>query len=297
MNIFSSTKTGDTTSFMVVEKSLGSLNTFFRQDVNLELLQRLMSLILQTILTYNYLNNNSIVKYFNHNDLHTGNVLYSTTSDETIEYNLERGSIKINTFGLLAKIWDFGTSNLVLNDGTINGIINGSFNVSHITDNKYTFDIEDKSKCSIDVLTFMNKINENYIKLIKPEIIYSLSSEARQIYNDINHMIEFYESRLPIYLYRLKDYEDTLELEIKTVEQKIIKLDTEISELNETHSAASSAIRLMQAMKDTLEETKSQMKNEVTRKYNEYCALINKEISNFILTDLSEILRRYIISH
>jgi serine/threonine protein kinase len=45
---------------------------------------------------------------FTHNDLHTNNIMYSDTSQEFIQYQLEGRAYKIPTFGKIFKIIDFG---------------------------------------------------------------------------------------------------------------------------------------------------------------------------------------------
>ncbi len=188
---------GDTTSFMVVEKSSGSLNSLFTQNVekntqlNLDNLHIFMSLILQTILTMNYINNNEFLVYFNHNDLHTGNVLYSPTSEEYITYNLINGPIRIRTYNMLAKIWDFGNSNLELT--APHQHLETRVNKSEFKPNKYVFIPEERKMCVPDIPRFMDFINNIYIETINPEMIATLSEEGRQIFRDIKFLVEYFK--------------------------------------------------------------------------------------------------------
>ena len=196
--INNSNKIGDTTAFMVVEKSEGSLDGLFYKMKNelptLDFLNILMSLILQVLLTINYLNNNDFLVYFNHNDLHTANVLYSSTSEEIISYNLQNGVIRLRTFSLLAKIWDFGTSNMELTE-TGKQLVT-PVNIARLEEGKYVLEEEDRKMCVVDLPTFMNSIYINYIKIIKLDFIHTLNGEALIIFNDINTLVNHYRQIL-----------------------------------------------------------------------------------------------------
>ncbi len=189
---------GDTTSFMIVEKSTGSMNSLLethkRNNTNLKIdtLQTIMSLILQTLLALNVINNHQYVAYFNHNDLHTGNVLYSPTDEDVITFNLENGNIRLRTFNILAKIWDFGTSELTLKDEYKHLEVSINKSNIHPQQNKFKIINVMPPACVLDIPTFMNFINRNFITQINPDLIQTLPEANKRIYNDIIFIVNYY---------------------------------------------------------------------------------------------------------
>jgi hypothetical protein len=180
------TTAGDTTAFMVIEKCQGSIDYFLKQINNTipldnTVLNIIMSFILQILLTLNYINNYESINYFNHNDLHTGNVLYTPTNQTEIIYNINGTSIRINTFGYLAKIWDFGTS-------FMDPI---SVTIPKSGDN-YNIDPQNNLQCVLDIPVFMDNINEKFIKLLNQEIISRLNEQDKEIFMKIKILTDYY---------------------------------------------------------------------------------------------------------
>jgi hypothetical protein len=184
---------GDASGFMIVEKCTGSLNGIISKIINenkildVITLNIIMSIILQTILTLNYLNNE--LSYFMHTDLHPGNLLYTVTTDETITYDLNFGPITLRTFNNLAKIWDFGESLME----PIDTILNES-------EGNYKIDKYEYRTCIQDIYSLMFRFKTDFIDLLTPINKQNLDNpRVLEIFNDINTMIEIYISQPILY--------------------------------------------------------------------------------------------------
>jgi len=71
------------------------------------------SILIQIIMTLYYYQE----KYsFTHNDLHTGNIMYKTTTKEFLYYKVKDKLFKVPTFGKIYKIIDFGRAIFTYND-------------------------------------------------------------------------------------------------------------------------------------------------------------------------------------
>jgi hypothetical protein len=124
---------------MIVEKVAGDLKNYLEKNIDSEnFINIFISFLIQ--ICYTLLVFQSKFEGFYHGDLHCGNILYSIIDQSHKIYKYEKIIIKVETFSMCPKIWDFETSiltnvnNLLIENN--NDIIQKYFN--YIGDNKPT---------------------------------------------------------------------------------------------------------------------------------------------------------------
>ena len=90
--------------YLFIEKLDGTLEDIIKNELSLDLLR---SCLFQITFALIYLQKHL---YFTHNDLHIGNIMYTTTDRPYLYYKYNNQYFKIPTYGKLFKIIDFGRS-------------------------------------------------------------------------------------------------------------------------------------------------------------------------------------------
>ena len=120
------------TQVIVIENCEGTFDSLLENN-NLTI-EELESAMFQVILMlYVYQN----VFDFTHNDLHTNNIMFITTTEPFLYYKIKEVLYKIPTFGKIYKIIDFGRSIYKVNDKLI---CSDSFSVNGTAHTQYNFE-------------------------------------------------------------------------------------------------------------------------------------------------------------
>jgi hypothetical protein len=175
----------DAVSYLISEKCEKSLRNFFRDfttSTNKGLaMEQLMSIILQILLALNIINNK--LECFNHNDLHSGNILLVNKPELTdITYNINGANYIIPTHGIIAKIWDFGNTFIE------------PYNSPYLTKpelpegTEYDYTDEMRLNNAGDINVLFRFINNEFIKINEDK----LSPENQLILDDIKTLRDAY---------------------------------------------------------------------------------------------------------
>ncbi len=176
---------GDAVAYLITEKCEKSLRNFFRdfkqsQNKNLTMKQ-IMSIILQILLALNIINNT--FECFNHNDLHSGNILLINNPElKEITYNIHGSNYIIPTYGIIAKIWDFGNTFIE----PYSSPYLTKPDLPEGTEYDYTDEMRLNNQGDINVL--FRFINEEFIKINEGSLI----SENKEILDDIKTLYDAY---------------------------------------------------------------------------------------------------------
>jgi hypothetical protein len=119
------------TQVVCIEKCENTFDSLLENNITIEELESAMFQIIVILYTYQK------IYRFTHNDLHTNNIMYISTDEPFLYYQIMGKNYKIPTFGRIYKIIDFGRAIYSVNDKLV---CSDSFSVNGTAHTQYNFE-------------------------------------------------------------------------------------------------------------------------------------------------------------